>query len=55
MKEKAAWHQRGQVNGTDDSKGAGDSPSDNAYLVSKWLKQGIKLKGYSITLQEGSI
>jgi hypothetical protein len=21
-------------------------PSDNAYLVSKWLKQGIKLKGY---------
>jgi hypothetical protein len=23
-----------------------DLPSDNAYLVSKWLKQGIKLKGY---------
>jgi hypothetical protein len=46
MKEKAAWHQRGQVKGTDDSEVAGDSPSDNAYLVSKWLKQGIKLKGY---------
>ena len=27
MKEKAAWHQRVKVNGTDDSKVADDSPS----------------------------
>ena len=32
MKEKAAWHQRVKVNGTDDSKVVDDSPSDNAKL-----------------------